>query len=63
MIDRKSVVAEGDLVISASRDFPYGLKLGTITDIKGANEVSFQQGMLTMPYQINDLKEVAVLLK
>lgn len=63
MIDKKSVILEGDPVISASRDFPYGLKIGTISGVQNANEVSFQRGILDVPYQVNDLKEVAVIIK
>ncbi len=63
MIDKKIAVAEGDPVISASRDFPYGLKIGTISGIESAGEVSFQQGMLQVPYQVNDLKEVAIIIR
>ncbi len=63
MIDKNSTVQEGDAVISASRDFPYGMKLGAITGVQTAHEVSFQQGVLAVPYQVNDLKEAAVLIK
>ncbi len=63
MIDRKSIVLEGDEVVSASRDFPFGMKIGTITGVQEAREVSFQEGRLAMPYQENDLKEVAVITR
>lgn len=62
MIEKQSELNEKDQVHSASRDFPYGLKVGAVGAIQDSGIVSFKQALLEVPYQIGDLREVAVLL-
>ena len=63
MIDKKAEVEDDAPVYSASRDFPYGLKMGTVKNIQDPGVIAFKQAELELPYQLNDLKEVAILLK
>lgn len=63
LIDKKSAVSEGEWVYSASRDFPYGLKLGTVRGLRNADADQFQEADLDLPYRLNEIKEVAVLIK
>ncbi len=63
LIDKKSAVSEGEWVYSASREFPYGLKLGTVRGLREADADPFQESDLELPYRFNEIKEVAVLIK
>lgn len=58
----KSIQAE-DFVYSASENFPYGLKIGEVGEIKeSASGGVFKEAILKMPFNINELKEVSVYL-
>lgn len=59
MIQADKEVNAGDLVISVSRDFPYGIKLGELGEVEKADNV-FKEGILKLPYNIVDLKEVKI---
>ncbi len=63
MIDKKSVLKTGDSVYSASRDFPYGLKIGSVGEVTDSSAAAFRQAALEFPYPFNDLQEVAILIK
>ncbi len=63
MIDKSSVVVDGDQVVTASREFLYGMKLGQIAGLREQAGVSFQMGELAVPYSQNGLKEVAVIIR
>lgn len=53
-------VAEGDIVYSASPDFPYGLPLGRVRDIKASSDNLFKEATLDLAYDINALQTVLI---
>lgn len=62
LIERGADITEGDWAYSASRDFPYGLKIGTAGEVREADVSTFKEAALQLPYQINNLRTVYVLL-
>jgi rod shape-determining protein MreC len=55
-------VKAGDIVYSASADFPYGLKIGEISEIKETSSGIFKEAGIKLPYNINELREVNVVM-
>lgn len=62
LIEKNARIKEGDLVYSAGRDFPYGLKIGTVGIITDSLAKSFKEAVLDLPYQMNNLQKVVVLI-
>lgn len=62
LIEQRAAVAENDWVYSAGRDFPYGLKIGTVAKIYETAVSTFKEAALQLPYQINNIRTVYVLL-
>lgn len=48
----------GDIVFSATADFPYGLKIGEISEIKETSSGIFKEAEVKVSYNINELREV-----
>lgn len=63
LIEKNSEVSQSDLVYSAGRDFPYGLKIGKVGQLEDAVADAFKVALLELPYQANYIEEVAILLK
>jgi rod shape-determining protein MreC len=59
LIDKEKPLQVGDVVYSASREFPYGLKIGEISEIKETSAGVFKEAILKMPFNVNELREVS----
>lgn len=63
LIDKSDPVLEGETIFSAQKDFPYGLKIGTVKAVRDLVAHSFKEAEIELPYSIKTLREVAVLVK
>lgn len=63
LLEKSADIQSGDLVYSATRGFPYGMKIGEVGQVIVSPPGAFKEAELLLPYQINDLREVAILLK
>jgi len=55
-------VKTGDVVYSAAVDFPYGLKIGEVSEIKETSSGIFKEAGVKLPYNINELREINILM-
>lgn len=62
LIDKEKPIQAGDVVYSASSEFPYGLKIGEISEIKETSAGVFKEAVLKMPFNVNKLREVNIKL-
>lgn len=62
LVSKRRPLIGGEPVILASRDFPYGLSLGTIAQIRQSKESLFLEGRLITPYTLSDLSELYIAL-
>lgn len=60
LIQLKSEVQKGDIVYSVSENFPYGLPLGEIEEIKISADRLFQEATLRFTYDINAAETVSI---
>ncbi|MBI2506701.1 MAG: rod shape-determining protein MreC [Candidatus Colwellbacteria bacterium] len=60
LIPGEAEIHEGELVIAASQDLPYGLGLGTIKNIRSAPGNAFKEGVLEPGFQFKQLKNVSI---
>ncbi len=63
LIEKEKAIQIGDIVYSASQEFPYGLKIGEISEIKETVAGVFKEAVLKIPFNINELREVNVITK
>lgn len=63
LIDKDQQINVGDVVVSAKKDFPYGLKVGEVAEVRDLVAHSFKEASLLFPYNFKDLRKVVVLLK
>lgn len=62
LIEKSKPCEEGDAVYSASRDFPYGLKIGEVLRVKDDSAGVFKEAILKVPFNSNELRNVRILL-
>lgn len=62
LIAKGAPVGEGDAVVSSDAAFPYGLALGTVTDIRDAEDGVLREATLSTPYSLGGLRAVDLLL-
>ena len=63
MIANDKKISVGDVVIAASHDMPYGLKIGTIESVHPDTAAGvFQEARVHFDYTLNDLTELTILL-
>ncbi|MCX6702514.1 MAG: rod shape-determining protein MreC [Candidatus Wolfebacteria bacterium] len=62
LVEKSKSVGVGDFVYSAGSDFPYGLKIGEVSDIKESSAGIFKEIGLKMPFNISELREVNILV-
>lgn len=60
LIPIESEVHDGELVITASQDIPYGLGMGTIKNIRTAPGNAFKEATLEPNFQFKQLKDVSI---
>lgn len=53
----------GQQIYTASRDFPYGLKIGEINDVFSDSGSAFEEATISFAYEVGTLTEVAVLIR
>jgi len=63
LIEKEKAIQISDIVYSASQEFPYGLKIGEISEIKETIAGVFKEAVLKIPFNINELREVNVITK
>ena len=51
----------GDIVYSASAGFPYGLKVGEITEIKESAAGVFREAAIKIPFVVGELRELTII--
>lgn len=61
-IEKSQGVQIGDAVVSAGRDFPYGMKIGAIKEIYDSPTIAFVQVKVGFDYNFNQLRELWVLV-
>jgi len=64
LIPKESEIISGDLVVTSSfgGDFPRGLLVGTIGDIKESETVSFKEAVVKPSFNVQDLNYVFIIL-
>jgi cell shape-determining protein MreC len=62
IISRKKGVLSGDVVVLASREYPYGLSVGTVGSIIDDPTSVFLEARLSVPYSISELADIFVRL-
>lgn len=60
LIPQPARLKEGDIVYSASPNFPYGLAVGEVADIESSADQLFQEATLNFVYDIGGIKTVLV---
>ncbi len=60
LISKRKPLIGGESVYLASRDFPYGLLLGTVAELRQSKESLFLEGRLIPSYTLSDLNELYV---
>ncbi len=60
LIPIEAEIHDGELVITASQDLPYGLGVGTIKNIRTAPGNAFKEATLEPNFQLKQLKDVSV---
>jgi len=63
LIVKSGAFAEGDPIYVGSRDFPYGLKIGEVRNIKGDGGSAFFESDIALPYEPARLNEVWILVQ
>lgn len=63
LIVKEKELARGEDVYVAGKDFPYGLKIGTVKEIFDNPGSTFKEATLNIPYEIGELTETAVLIQ
>lgn len=60
LISKKKSAQSGQTVTTAAKQYPYGLQLGTTSDLRDATDNLFQEATLATPYSISELSDVYV---
>lgn len=61
LVEKSKSVNVGDYVYSAGSDFPYGLKIGEVSEINESSAGIFKEIGLKMPFNVSELREVDVI--
>lgn len=61
LISKKKSAQSGQTVLTAAKQYPYGLLLGTTKDLRDSSDNLFQEATLQTPYSVSDLNDVYVL--
>lgn len=60
LIPKDEFLEEGELVVSASQGFPYGLEVGTVKEIQETDDGVFKEAILDSRFQVKELRDVTV---
>ncbi len=61
LIEKDKPIKTGDIVYSVSQEFPYGLKIGEVIEIRQTAAGVFKEATLKMPFNVNELREVNII--
>lgn len=61
LIDKTKTIASGDMVVSAARDFPYGLIVGRVSMVREDASGAFLEAGLELPYVLSDVRDVLII--
>jgi len=61
LVSKDTLIQAGDVVYSSSREFPYGLKVGEVSEIKETSAGVFKEVVLKIPFNVSELREVNIL--
>ncbi len=61
LIDKSKTIHQNDLIFTADRSLPYGLSVGYIGAISEDSSGAFLTSSVSIPYNLNDLRDVLVL--
>jgi len=62
IVKEKELISGAD-VYTAGKDFPYGLKIGTVREIFDNPGSTFREATLDIPYEVGEFTHVSVLIK
>jgi len=62
LIDKIKIVANGDAVYTATKDIPYGLKIGDVKMVRDNTGTAFKEADVLAPYSLGELYQVFVIL-
>ncbi len=63
LIDKAKRVEVGDVVLSADSSFPYGLKMGEVSEIRGGAAGIFKEAVVKTPFILGEIREVNLLIR
>lgn len=61
LISKKKPTQTGQTVITASKQYPYGLTIGVVDQLKGSDQNLFQEANLKTSYKVSELNEVFII--
>ncbi len=61
LIEKEKQIQIGDIVYTASQEFPYGLKIGEVIEIKETAAGVFKEAILKIPFNVSELREVNII--
>ena len=59
-ISKKAALADGDAVVTADSNFPYGLPVGTVRDVSISADNLFEEATINFTYDINSVQTVLI---
>lgn len=62
LVEKKEEIKIGDVVYSASKDFPYGFKIGEINEINDSTNGNFKEAFVSPSFNLNELRDVYLIL-
>jgi len=60
LVPQGELIEEGELVLTASQDFPYGLEIGSIERINEESDQVFREAIVKPSFQLRLLRNVAI---
>jgi len=60
LIDKNKIIHAGDSIISASRELPYGLLVGSVESVHEDSSGAFFEARMVVPYVVSDIKTVTI---
>lgn len=61
LIEKEKQIKIGDIVYTASQEFPYGLKIGEVVKINETSAGVFKEAILKIPFNASELREVNII--
>ena len=61
LIDKNKQIKNGDIVITATKDMPYGLTVGTIKETHEDSLGAFLESTIVLPYSFSDIRTISII--